>query len=363
MIGSISYARPEKAPEADIEECQLLPTPAVFCHLDHVLSPLLPAKMRLAGETLCRGSTLSNASKLAAAARCFPSPRNARGNYDWNAIADGRYYAGGTRRRVSAGVTAAQALEVQRRKHHELEGRKLGIPGFETAGETVKKPALHVAITKYLEQIEAAQKAQHSSQYAAVLNRFGEFFRDRGWIDAISGDDLTRFVVTLKKDHGLGSNTILHNAVIVAQFLKRHGRSGITKELPLPERITPLVKIYRHEELARFFAACSDAERALFATFLLTGFRKQEVMFLRWSDVNFELRTVRVTSKPELGFYPKRWEDREIPASVELIDELRKHTHRPNCQFVFPSPTGNREQHMLDLQIYRQARQTRPGKV
>jgi hypothetical protein len=33
---------------------------------------------------------------------------------------------------------------------------------------------------------------------------------------------------------------------------------------------------------------------------------------------------------------------------VELIDELRKHAHRPNCQFVFPSPTGNREQHMLD---------------
>ena len=22
--------------------------------------------------------------------------------------------------------------------------------------------------------------------------------------------------------------------------------------------------------------------------------------------------------------------------------------HRPNCQFVFPSPTGNREQHMRD---------------
>ena len=87
------------------------------------------------------------------------------------------------------------------------------------------------------------------------------------------GNDLTRFVVTLKKDRGLGSNTILHNAVIVA-VLKRHGRSGITKELPLPERITPLVKIYSHEELARFFAACSDAERALFATFLLTGFRE-----------------------------------------------------------------------------------------
>jgi integrase/recombinase XerD len=279
-------------------------------------------------------------------------PKKSNGQRDWSALPDGSYFIEwrekGRRRRLPAGATVAQALEVQRRKRHELEGRKLGVPGFETGGETVKKPALHVAISKYLEQIEALKKPNTHRKYEAVLNRFGEFFRDSSSIDAISSDDLTRFVVTLKKDHGLGSNTILHNAVIVAQFLKRQGRSGITRELPLPERITPLVKVYRHEELARFFAACSDQERALFATFLLTGFREQEVMFLYWSDVNFELRTVRATAKPELRFYPKRWEDREVPAPMELIEELRKHTHRPNCQFVFPSPTGNREQHMLD---------------
>ena len=279
-------------------------------------------------------------------------PRNAKGNYDWNALPEGLYLiewrAGGKRRRESAGVTAAQALEAQRRKRHELEGRKMGVPGFETAGETVKKPALHLAINKYLEQIEALKKPNTHRKYEAVLKRFLDYFRDRDSIDAISADDLTGFVVSLKKDHSLGSNTILHNAVIIAQFLKRHGRSGITRELPLPERITPLVKVYRHEELAHFFAACSDAERALFATFLLSGFREQEVMYLNWSDVNFELRTVRVTAKPNLGFYPKRWEDREVPAPVELLEELRKLTHHPNCQFVFPSPTGNREQHMLD---------------
>jgi hypothetical protein len=100
--------------------------------------------------------------------KMFSIPRNAKGNYDWNAIADGRYYVewyiGGTRRREGAGVTAAQALEAQRRKRHELEGRKLGVPGFETAGETVKKPPLHVAVTKYLEQIEALKKTQYSSE-------------------------------------------------------------------------------------------------------------------------------------------------------------------------------------------------------
>ncbi|MBV9770307.1 MAG: hypothetical protein JOZ32_12100 [Bryobacterales bacterium] len=86
----------------------------------------------------------------------------------------------------------------------------------------------------------------------------------------------------------------------------------------------------------------------LFSTFLLSGFREQEVMYLFWSDVNLPLRTVRVTAKPELGFYPKRWEERQVPARAELIAELQKQTRRPNCQFVFPSPAGNREQHMLD---------------
>ena len=279
-------------------------------------------------------------------------PRNPKGNYDWNALPDGRYYIewylGGTRRRAGAGVTTAQALEAQRRKRHELEGRKLGVPGFETAGEAVKKPPLHVAITKYLEQIDALKKHNTHRKYEAVLNRFGEFFRDTTSIDAISGDDLTRFVVALKRDHKLGANTVLHNAVIVAQFLKRHGRNGITRELQLPERITSLPKEYREEDLCQFFEACYDLERVLFSTFLLTGFREQEVMYLFWSDINFQLRTVRVTAKPELGFYPKRWEERQIPAPAELIAELQKHTKRPNCQFVFPSPTGNREQHMLD---------------
>ena len=58
--------------------------------------------------------------------KMFSIPRNAKGNYDWNAIARRplliEWTCGGTRRRELAGVTAAQALEAQRRKRHELEG-------------------------------------------------------------------------------------------------------------------------------------------------------------------------------------------------------------------------------------------------
>jgi integrase/recombinase XerD len=279
-------------------------------------------------------------------------PRNAKGNFDWNALPEGLYLiewrAGGKRRRESAGVTAAQALEAQRRKRHELEGRKLGVPGFELAGETPKTPALHVAVQKYLAQIEALKKPNTHRKYEAVLDRFVEFFRDKESIDQIGSDDLTRYIIALKKDHNLGANTILHNAIIVAQFFKRQGRGGITRGLQLPERITPLPREYRTADLAKFFKAADGNEKVLFSTYLLTGLRELEVVHLFWTDLSFELQTVRVTAKPELGFYPKRWEEREVPIPVHLIDLLKTHTRRSGCNFVFSSPKGNREYHMLD---------------
>ena len=72
----------------------------------------------------------------------------------------------------------------------------------------------------------------------------------------------------------------------------------VTRELQLPERITSFPKEYREDNLGQFFEACYDSERVLFSTFLLTGFREQEVMYLFWSDINLQLQTVRVTAKP-----------------------------------------------------------------
>ena len=95
-------------------------------------------------------------------------PRNAKGNYNWNALPEGLYLiewrAGGKRRRESAGVTAAQALEAQRRKRHELEGRKLGVPGFELAGETPKNAGAARRRAQVPRANRGSQKAEHAPQ-------------------------------------------------------------------------------------------------------------------------------------------------------------------------------------------------------
>jgi integrase len=211
--------------------------------------------------------------------------------------------------------------------------------------EDLPKPVLiDRLIDRYLDQIETLKKPNTLRKYNAVLKRFAKHFAGQT-LDAVSVEDLNDFIVTLKK--GMSPNTVLHNVIIIAQFCKRNGRPGLTRLLHLPERISPLPLEYTEEELALFFEATTGRERELFFTFLLTGFREQEVAFLFWSDVNLKFRTIRVTSKPQLGFSPKRWEEREIPVPVQLAELLDKRPHLHSERFVFPSPTGNREHNML----------------
>lgn len=164
----------------------------------------------------------------------------------------------------------------------------------------------------------------------------------------MSVEDLNDFIVTLKKG-GMSPNTVLHNVIIIAQFCKRNGRSGITRQMHLPERISSLPREYTQEELAKFLGACDDSEVALFSTFLLTGFREQEVMYLAWPDVNQRLRTIRVTAKPDLGFFPKRWKRERCPyrSAWRIFSNGTPQTN--GSVFMFPSPTGNCQQNMLRL--------------
>lgn len=279
-------------------------------------------------------------------------PRTEAGKYDWTALPEGRYFIeyheNGKRKRQAAGATAADALETARRRKHVLEHRALGYRGFAPEDEELERTPLHIAIKRYLEVVESLKKPNTFRKYEAVLNRFLEYFSHRSTVKSITPDDLNEFMVHLKKKEKLGNSTVIHNMVIVAQFLKKQGRPGLTRSVALPDAVTRLPIEYSDAQLRPFFASCTSEERTMFTTFLLTGFRDKEIVHLTWDDVNFTLNTLKVTAKPDLGFSPKRWEEREVPVPKQLIELLSKHPRRDRCRFVFPSPAGNREYHMLD---------------
>jgi integrase len=117
------------------------------------------------------------------------------------------------------------------------------------------------------------------------------------------------------------------------------------ERMRVPKRALP--RFLTTEQLKLLFAACSDAERRLFAAILMTGMRKGEVEHLTWADVNFDLGVIFIQEKPQWGWKPKT-DERVIPISPTLraiLSEQAKHT-RPDG-LVFPNRSGERDTHIL----------------
>lgn len=82
----------------------------------------------------------------------------------------------------------------------------------------------------------------------------------------------------------------------------------------------------------------------------MTGEREQEVMHCYWSDINFTAATVRVTHKPDLGWTPKAYKEREIPIPAKLAASLKawKSKSGKACPLVFPTAGCNPKLDFLD---------------
>ena len=123
-------------------------------------------------------------------------------------------------------------------------------------------------------------------------------------------------------------------------FLKSRGVRGtdlqITKN-DWPQFTQEEPEVYEREDLDALFAVCDEDERLWFEFFLMTGMREQEVMHTYWSDVNFKEKTVRVSHKPDRGWQPKKYKEREIPIPDTLAEALRRWKDKRGvaCPLVF----------------------------
>lgn len=92
----------------------------------------------------------------------------------------------------------------------------------------------------------------------------------------------------------------------------------------------------------------------MFRTFLVTGFREDEIRFLTWADLDFERCTVKVSPKPEYDFVIKDHEERTVhipPWDMKAL-EVRKifweQTFKRKHRLVFATKGGHPDNHMLE---------------
>jgi integrase/recombinase XerD len=258
------------------------------------------------------------------------------------------WYDGKTRKRVSVGKDAADATAQRMRKEAELNAVNNGVIVI-TPGQKNGQRLIVDATTSYLAEIKMSRSAATHSAYTLTLRNFAESC-SKNYLEEVDRVDLLGFLNYLRTDRELSDRTCHNRFEHLLTFLKANGIEKVAQKRDWPKYVETEPESYSDEELTEFFSACTPEEHVYFEFYLMTGFRKKEVTYACWSDVDLKHGVARVTAKPEHGFRPKDWEEREVPIPDRLVHSLKKWAKgRNESPFVFPTRNGTPRKHRTQL--------------
>jgi integrase len=245
------------------------------------------------------------------------------------------FYEGEKQIRVAVGKEVSGALIARDRKRSELDAKNNGVEIVETK---TGSPSLAYAIEQYLEDIKGTKKPKTLAAYRTALNYFTESCHKVNIAD-IERRDLLRFVSYLRDEKDQSPRSVYNKFEAVISFLKKNGIRGIVEKNDWPKYTEETPEIYEDEELAKLFATSDDEERLWYQFFLTTGMREQEVMYCYWRDISFAHSAITVSHKPDYGWSPKAYKEREIPLPESLLRRLKIRKEKADCKcpLIFPT--------------------------
>jgi integrase/recombinase XerD len=264
---------------------------------------------------------------------------------------EGAYYLEwrekGRRIRLSVGTDAQDAGARRQRKEAELNALNNSVSVLPEPGNG--HPSVAAAVARFLEETELTKKPKTLAAYTTALNYFTESCR-KLYAHEIDRHDLLKFSAFLREEKKQSPRSVYNKFETVMTFLKANGIRGLIGKNDWPRYTEEEPEMYEQAELDKLFKACDEEERLWYEFFLMTGMREQEGMHTYWSDVNFAASTVRVSHKPDRGWTPKAYKEREIPIPTKLVKKLkaRKAKSDKACGLVFPTSGCNPKLDFLD---------------
>jgi len=265
---------------------------------------------------------------------------------------EGSYYLewreNGRRVRLSVGKDAADAAARRQSKEAELNARNNGVAVVPDSRENGHR-SIAAAVAEFLEETKLTKKPKTLAAYKTTLNYFTESC-PKLFVNDIERKDLLKFSAFLREKKEQSPRSVYNKFENLMSFLKANGIRGLVRKNDWPRYTEEEPEIYEQEELDALFKACDEQQRLWFEFFLMTGMREQEVMYTYWSDINLTHATVRVSHKPDRGWTPKAYKEREIPIPATLVSSLKARKARVDktCNLLFPTAGCNPKLNFLD---------------
>src|SRR3989454_1552592 len=250
--------------------------------------------------------------------------------------------------RLSVGKDAVDANARRLHKQAELNAVNNGVTVVPENGQNGHR-SVAVAITGFLDETKLTKKPKTYAAYSTALKYFQESC-PKLYLEDIERRDLLKFSAFLRDEKGQAPRSVYNKFENLMSFLKAQGIRRLVGKNDWPRFVEEEPEVYEKEELEKLFAVCDEEERLWYEFFLMTGMREQEVMHCSWADVNLTRSTVTVRYKPEYGFSPKNYREREIPIPAKLVTSLKawKAKAEKFCGLVFPTAGCSPKLNFLD---------------
>jgi integrase len=229
------------------------------------------------------------------------------------------------------------------------EARRGELPGMVRTGATFADAA--VEYMRWLKD-DRDRKPSTLRDYQSILNAhlLQEFGEHR--LEDITTDQVEQWSARLAASGTVNNRTRLKILTVLHGLMKRakrvwklpHNPIGDV-EKPIQHRSTEM-EVFSVEEIhALTRAASCEQDAAIFLTAAFTGLRRGELVALRWRDVDFPRRHIRVTaSYTERALTtPKSGKVRSVPLAPLVAEALARlaTTYDPAPDdLVFPGPLG-----------------------
>ena len=230
------------------------------------------------------------------------------------------------------------------------QARRGTLPGMVRTGATFADAA-----AEYLRWIEhdRARKPSTVRDYQSIVNAhlLPAFGSTR--LEDITTDGVERWAAGLTAGGRMNNRTklkvltVLHGVMGRARRVWKLPRNPVTDvEKPVQTHDTDIDVFTPEDVMALVRVAASEQDAAIYLTAAFTGLRRGELVALRWRDIDFTRRHVRVTaSYTERSLTtPKSGKIRSVPLAPVVADALARLRQREDFKgendLVFPGIAG-----------------------
>lgn len=185
-----------------------------------------------------------------------------------------------------------------------------------------------------------------SSRNESLYNHLNQFFKDTRLEDINAGN--VREYRTIRQNEGASPGTINRESTLLKSVLYCAEYEGIIKSNPIRGRRVKKLEEngsreksilnlkLKDEDLRRLIECAPDYFKSILKLALITGMRRNEILKMKWKDINLNLGTIRIPAENS-----KTKKERVIPIDSNLIIELD--LIEKKSEYVFMNPeTGKR---------------------